>query len=215
MALLDPANMAGLAERSRSKGALEGGEKVYMDKEELARHLFASREDSILVMIDMQTKLVPKMCEPERIIENAKRLLALSRIMGLPVVFTEQENLGPTVPELTEGTTEPAPISKMAFNCFSSIPFSVRLRETERHTLIVAGIEAHICVAQTALWAHPRFNVHVVSDAVSSRSPDNYRVAIERMRTGGLTITSTEMVIYELLQRAGTDEFRAMLPLIK
>ncbi len=186
-----------------------------MDKEELARHLFATREDSVLVIIDMQTRLVPVVSQAERIVENTKRLLALSRLLALPAVFTEQENLGPTVPELIEGITDHAPVSKLAFNCFSSVPFSVRLRETGRHTLILAGIEAHICVAQTALWAHPRFNVHVVSDAISSRSPDNRSVAVERMRAGGLTITSTEMVIYELLQQAGTDEFRAMLPLIK
>lgn len=186
-----------------------------MDKEELARHLFASREDSLLVIIDMQERLVPAMCQSERIVENAKRLLALSRIMDLPVVFTEQEKLGPTIAQITEGAKDHKPILKMDFNCFSSIPFSARVRETGRHTLIIAGIEAHICVAQTALWAHPRFNVHVVSDAISSRSPDNFSVAIERMRAGGVTITSTEMVVYELLQRAGTDEFRAMLPLIK
>ena len=186
-----------------------------MDKEALARHLFATREDSLLVIIDMQEKLVPAMSQPERIIENARRLLALSRIMGLPVVFTEQEKLGPTVRQLIEVTGDYRPISKIDFNCFSSIPFSARVREIGRHTLIIAGIEAHICIAQTALWAHPRFNVHVVSDAISSRSPDNLSVAIERMRTGGMTITSTEMVVYELLQKAGTDEFKAMLPLIK
>jgi nicotinamidase-related amidase len=187
----------------------------YMDKEELARHLFATREDSFLVIVDMQERLVPAMSQPEKIVANTRRLLALSRTMNLPVVFTEQEKLGATLPELTEGFTDFAPISKLAFNCFSSVPFSARIREIGRHTMIVAGIEAHICVTQTALWAHPRFNVHVVSDAISSRSPDNFAVALERMRTGGLTITSTEMVIYELLQKAGTDEFRAMLPLIK
>lgn len=187
----------------------------YMDKEELARHLFATREDSLLLVIDMQERLVPAMSQPEKIVGNAKRLLALSRIIGLPVIFTEQEKLGPTVGELTEGAKESSPISKITFNCFSSIPFSARVRESGRHTLIIAGIEAHICVAQTALWAHPRFNVHVVSDAISSRSPDNLSVAVERLRGGGVTITSTEMVIYELLGQAGTDEFRAMLPLIK
>lgn len=187
----------------------------YMDKEELARHLFATREDSLLLIIDMQERLVPAMSQPEKIVGNAKRLLALSRLMSLPVVLTEQEKLGPTIPELKEGAKDYDPISKLAFNCFSSVPFAARVRETGRHTLIVAGIEAHICVAQTALWAHPRFNVHVVSDAISSRSPENLSVAIERMRAGGLVITSTEMVIYEMLQKAGTDEFRAMLPLIK
>jgi len=186
-----------------------------MDQEDLARHLFATREDSALIMIDIQERLLPAMSSPEKMVENGRRLLALAKIMGLPVIFTEQEKLGPTIRELTEGFADFAPVAKTTFNCFSCIPFAAKVRETGRHTLILTGIEAHICVSQTALWAHPRFRVHVVSDAVSSRSPDNLSAAIARMRAAGLTITSTEMVIYEVLERAGTDEFKAMLPMIK
>ena len=186
-----------------------------MDQEDLARHLFATREDSALIMIDIQERLLPAMSSPEKMVENGRRLLALAKIMGLPVIFTEQEKLGPTIRELTEGFADFAPVVKTTFNCFSCTPFAAKVRETGRHTLILTGIEAHICVSQTALWAHPRFRVHVVSDAVSSRSPDNLSAAIARMRAAGLTITSTEMVIYEVLERAGTDEFKAMLPIIK
>jgi len=186
-----------------------------MDQEDLARHLFATREDSALIMIDIQERLLPAMSSPEKMVENGRRLLALAKIMGLPVIFTEQEKLGPTIRELTEGFADFAPVAKTTFNCFSCTPFAAKVRETGRHTLILTGIEAHICVSQTALWAHPRFRVHVVSDAVSSRSPDNLSAAIARMRAAGLTITSTEMVIYEVLERAGTDEFKAMLPIIK
>ena len=186
-----------------------------MDQEDLARHLFATREESVLIMIDIQERLLPAMSSPEKMVENGRRLLALAKIMGLPVIFTEQEKLGPTVRELTEGFADFAPVAKTTFNCFSCIPFAAKVRETGRHTLILTGIEAHICVSQTALWAHPRFRVHVVSDAISSRSPDNLSVAIARMRAAGVTITSTEMVIYEVLERAGTDEFKAMLPIIK
>ena len=186
-----------------------------MDQEDLARHLFATREDSALIMIDIQERLLPAMSSPEKMVENGRRLLALAKIMGLPVIFTEQEKLGPTIRELTEGFADFAPVAKTTFNCFSCTPFAAKVRETGRHTLILTGIEAHICVSQTALWAHPRFRVHVVSDAVSSRSPDNLSAAIARMRAAGLTITSTEMVIYEVLERAGTDEFKAMLPMIK
>ncbi len=186
-----------------------------MDQEDLARHLFATREDSALIMIDIQERLLPAMSSPEKMVENGRRLLALAKIMGLPVIFTEQEKLGPTIRELTEGFADFAPVAKTTFNCFSCTPFAAKVRETGRHTLILTGIEAHICVSQTALWAHPRFRVHVVSDAVSSRSPDNLSAAIARMRAAGLTITSTEMVIYEVLEKAGTDEFKAMLPIIK
>jgi nicotinamidase-related amidase len=174
-----------------------------------------SGEDSLLIVIDMQQKLVPAMSAREKLVENAKRLLALADTLHLPVVVTEQEKLGQTVGEVSERTRDFAPVAKISFNCFFCGPFSRRIRELQRNTLIIAGIEAHICVAQTALWAHPQFRVHVVSDAISSRSPDNVRVAVERMRAGGVTITSTEMVIYELLQKAGTEEFKTMLPHVK
>jgi nicotinamidase-related amidase len=174
-----------------------------------------TREESLLLVIDMQEKLVPAMSEPGRIVENTKRLLALARILGLPVVFTEQGKLGPTLEEIRKEAPTFEAISKMAFNCFASDMFAARVNKLERSTLIIIGIEAHICVAQTAIWAHPRFRVHVVSDAVSSRSPDNHAVALDRMRAVGITVTSTEMTIYELLREAGTEQFRAMLPYVK
>jgi isochorismate hydrolase len=174
-----------------------------------------SREDGLLVVIDMQEKLVSAMTQKARIVTNTKRLLALARTIDLPVVVTEQENLGPTVNEIAEDIPRFAPIRKICFNCFLCEPFATRIKETGRSSLIVCGIEAHICVAQTALWAYPDFSVHVMSDAISSRSIDNVSVGIERMRSLGVTISSTEMLIYELLQRGGTEEFRAMLPFVK
>jgi nicotinamidase-related amidase len=171
-------------------------------------------EESLLVIIDMQEKLVPAMAGAQRLMANTKRLLGLAAVMGLPVIVTEQEKLGLTVREISEKITSPEPIPKSAFNCFLSEAFAARVGEAARHILIIAGIEAHICVAQTALSGHPRFGIHV-GDAVASRSPDNVTVALDRMRAAGITITSTEMVIYELLGKAGTAEFKAMLPLIK
>jgi isochorismate hydrolase len=172
-------------------------------------------EESLLVIIDMQERLVPAMAEAERLNGNMKRLLGLAAVMGLPVIVTEQEKLGPTIREIGEKVTSSEPIPKSAFNCFLSEAFAARVGETARKTLIIAGIEAHICVAQTALSGHPRFRIHVVGDAVASRSRDNVTVALDRMRAAGITVTSTEMVIYELLRKAGTAEFKAMLPLIK
>lgn len=186
-----------------------------MDKRGYAGQGLLTREDSIVVIIDAQEKLVPAVSQAQRLIENMKRLLSVAQIMALPVVATEQEKLGPTICEIAERIRDFEPISKLAFNCFLSEPFAERVRETGRKSLIIAGIEAHICVTQTALWAHPGFRVHVLSDGISSRSPDNISVAVERMRASGVTITSAEMVIYELLQRAGTEEFRAVLPLVK
>jgi nicotinamidase-related amidase len=96
-----------------------------------------------------------------------------------------------------------------------SVEFEHNIKRLERKTLILAGVEAHICVAQTALHALPSFKVHVLADAIGSRTIENRDLAIERMRQAGATITSTEMFIYEILQRAGTDNFRAALQLVK
>jgi isochorismate hydrolase len=89
------------------------------------------------------------------------------------------------------------------------------LNQLDRKNVIMTGIETHICIIQTALHLLPRFGVHVISDAVSSRSLENWRIALQRMRQSGVIVSSTEMVIYELLERAGTEEFRKTLPLVK
>ena len=175
-----------------------------------------TRQEAVLVIIDMQEKLVPVMVEPEKIIENTKRLIALSKVTGLPIIITEQEKLGPTVTEIKNDIPGAEAIAKMSFNCFLTERFSHKVAETRRTTLIVCGIESHICVVQTALKAVENgFNVHVVGDAVSSRAPANKTVALDRMRMSGVTVTSTEMAIYEVLEKAGTDEFKAMLAVVK
>jgi len=174
-----------------------------------------SKNDSVLVIIDMQERLIPVIADKEKIVENALRLVKFAHIVGLPIILTEQQNLGETAPELREELKDVQPIIKWEFDCFESIAFAHRLGQLKRNTLIIIGIEAHICVAQTVLHASSRYSVHVVSDAVSSRSPHNWEVALQRMRQEGVTVTSTEMVIYELLGKAGTDEFKEALKLVK
>ncbi|OPY62196.1 MAG: Isochorismatase family protein [Syntrophorhabdaceae bacterium PtaU1.Bin034] len=186
-----------------------------MDKKSVNEQPFITREDTLLVIIDVQERLLPAISGSGKIIENTNRLLALSRVLGLPVIFSEQEKLGATIPQIKEQAPHFDAVSKVTFNCFLNDDFADKVRETERRTLVMSGVEAHICVAQTALWAHPHFRVQVVGDAIGSRSPDNHHIAIERMRMSGVTITSTEMVIYELLRKAGTEEFKAILPYIK
>lgn len=172
-------------------------------------------EDSVLVVIDAQEKLMPVIANEEQVLENVVRLLKFSAIIGLPVILTEQEKLGDTLSEVLEASPNLQPIRKLDFDCFGCQDFAEEVRRLGRNTLILTGVETHICVAQTALHAVPDLTVHVVSDATSSRTEENWRIALERMRQAGVVITSTEMVIYELLQKAGTDEFRAVLPLVK
>ncbi len=173
------------------------------------------REDSVLVVIDVQEKLMPAISDSETVIDNIVRLLKFSKIIGLPIILTEQQKLGATVSEVKGEIPDVHPISKLAFDCFCQPEFEAAVRKTGRATLILTGVENHVCVAQSALHAMPRYAVHVVSDAVGSRTEDNWRIGLQRMRQAGAVITSTEMLIFELLQQAGTDEFRATLPLVK
>ena len=182
-----------------------------MDK----RSQILDRKDTLLVIIDMQERLVPVMSEKEKLIENMVKLIRFSKIIGIPTILTEQENLGETLPEIRSLLPDTEPIRKLEFNAFLSRSFKEGLKAMGRNSLIMGGIEAHICVAQTAIHAVPDYLVHVICDAVSSRSLLDWDIALRRMQQSGVTITSKEMVIFELLERAGNDTFREALKLVK
>lgn len=174
-----------------------------------------TREESVLVIIDIQEKLMPVIAQKEIILHNTNRLLRFARLLDIPVVVTEQEKLGLTLPEIAAEVVGINPVGKVFFNCFMSGQFENRISQFAHKTLILTGVEAHICVMQTALHALSSYNVHVIADAIGSRTIENRDIAIERMRQSGATISSTEMFIYEILQRAGTDTFKAALQLVK
>ena len=174
-----------------------------------------AREDCVLVVIDVQEKLMPAISNQKRVVANVVRLIKFSNIIGLPIIVTEQEKLGNTLAEVRSELGNTTSISKVCFNCFFCQDFADEVRRLGRNTLILTGAEAHICVAQTAIHAAPRFNVQAVSDAISSRTRQNWLVSLARMQQNGVSITSTEMFIYEILQKAGTDEFKATLKLVK
>ena len=175
-----------------------------------------NREDSLLVVIDAQERLMPVINDKESVTSNIKRLAAFAQIIDLPVIYTEQDKLGPTLSEIAEaGGGDIAAIPKITFDCFGCEEFVAKLQELDKTNLLLCGIEAHICVAQTALTAVENYNVHLIADAAGSRAQGNWNVAVGRLHSAGAVITSTEMVIYELLKQAGTDEFRATLPLVK
>ena len=174
-----------------------------------------SREDTALVIIDVQERLLPAIHNGEKLLQNIVKLLRFAKIIDLPVLVTEQEKLGPTVSEIREELPLIDPVSKVEFDACKCAGFAERLGRLRRKSLVVAGIESHICITQTVLHLLPHYRVHVVSDAVSSRSPDDWKIALRRLEQSGAVISSTEMVIYELLERAGTEEFRAALRLVK
>ncbi|TAK30804.1 MAG: isochorismatase family protein [Chloroflexota bacterium] len=174
-----------------------------------------SRNDTALVIVDIQERLMPSIANHETLLANVLRLIRFARILNLPILASQQIKLGPLVSEIASELPDLEVTTKAEFGALKCPEFSQRVDASGRNTLIVVGMEAHICVAQTVLHAVPRYRVHVISDAVGSRTEDNWRVGIERMRQTGAIISSTEMLMYELMERAGTDEFRAVLPIVK
>ncbi len=174
-----------------------------------------SAKDSLLLIVDVQEKLMPVISNNDEVIANIVRLVKFANIINMPVIFTEQVKLGKTAPEIMTEHNGLNPIQKREFGCFSNDEFVNHIASLDVSTLIVAGVEAHVCISQTVTGALEKYNVHVVSDAVSSRTIQNRKVGLDRMQNNGAVITSTEMVIFELLKCAGTEEFREALRLVK
>ena len=177
-------------------------------------------EECALLVIDIQEKLLPPIFNKDALVRNAQLLIRLANILELPTLVSTQytRGLGPTVPEIASLLSLPHPIDKLEFSCFSNDQFcgSMKSLPGNRNTLLLCGMETHICVMQTALGALNRgFLVHVASDAVGSRSEANWDVGLKRMETAGALISSTETIIYELLRASGTPAFKAMLPYLK
>lgn len=170
----------------------------------------------VVVVIDLQQKLLPAIAERERVLANSLLLLRLAEVVDLPVILTTQyrKGLGDIVPEVTQAAPKTAPLDKVAFGCFGAPEFGTRIAALEgRDQLLVAGVEAHICVAQTVLGALAKpLTVHVAADAVGSRTPENREIGLRRMEGAGAVITSAEMAIYELLGRSDASAFKTMLP---
>jgi nicotinamidase-related amidase len=177
-----------------------------------------ARDKATLVVIDIQERLLPAIFEKERVLQNAVRLVKGAAALGLPVLATEQyrKGLGPTVAEVAAAVPGFAPLQKLAFSACGAEGFTRALQAKSASYAILCGIESHVCVAQTCLdFLDLGIRVFVAADAVSSRTPDNWRIGLERMRAAGAVIASTEMVLFELLEKAGTAEFKQILELVK
>lgn len=178
------------------------------------------RNHTALIIVDLQEKLVPHIFEKERVLRNTQLLIRLAQIFGIPIVMTTQyaKGLGATVPEIASLLPNITPLDKATFGCFDNEGFTQALRRLGSgiNTVVLAGIESHICVTQTALGALANgYLVHVASDAISSRTEHNWRVGLNRMERSGALVSSTEMIIYELLARSDTPEFKQMLQYLK
>lgn len=180
--------------------------------------LLLNPNDTVLLIIDIQERLWNAMYNKEEIEKNAGILAELAIKAVIPIVYTEQykKGIGPTIKTVDEKVMDVQGIEKLCFNCFDEEDFKDRLFSSERRTLLICGIEAHICVLQTALTAIEKgFTVHIVADATGSRTERNHHTGIERMRDAGCVITSTEAAVFEVVKEAGTPLFKEMLALIK
>ena len=176
------------------------------------------RTQAGLVVVDIQERLLPAIFEKERVAQNAMRLIQGAAMLGVPVFATEQyrKGLGATVAEVAVVIPGFTPMEKLTFSSCGAPGFMEALQTKGVKDVILCGIEAHVCVSQTCLDLLDRqYRVFVVADAVSSRTAENHRCGVERMRDAGAVIVSAEMILFELLERAGTDEFKKVLELVK
>lgn len=186
--------------------------------EEIARRSLIA-DECALIVIDIQQKLLPPIFQKEQLIKNAQLLLRLAGILHMPAILTTQyeKGLGDTVPEIQELMPNSG-IDKQVFSCFGSDMFCSALKRLpgRRNTVLLCGMESHICVMQTALGAlNEGYLVHAASDAVGSRTEWNWKIGLDRMRMAGAVISSTETIVYELLRSSGGDAFKQMLPHLK
>jgi nicotinamidase-related amidase len=189
------------------------------DYAEVARQALEA-ERCALVVIDIQEKLLPPISEKERLVRNATLLIRAAEILKIPALVTTQysRGLGTTVAEIASLLPEANALDKDKFSCFGSETFCATLKRLpgNRNTLLLCGMESHICVMQTALAAlREGYIVHIGSDAVSSRTEWNWKIGLERMRAAGAVISSTEMMIYELMRSSSSPAFKQMLPHLK
>jgi nicotinamidase-related amidase len=184
----------------------------------------AGRDSAVLVIVDVQERLGAVMPRRASVLDAAVKLVRTAAIVGVPVMATRQypAGLGDVEPvlraalESVEATTPVSHVDKVAFDCFAEPAFAEAVVASGRKQLVIVGMETHICVTQTALTAlRSGFDVHVVADACCSRDAGMHDIALERMRVAGVVVTTAESVQYELVGVADTDEFRALLRIVK
>jgi nicotinamidase-related amidase len=175
-------------------------------------------DSAILTVVDIQGKLANLMAERETLFENTRRMIEGAKLFDIPILLSEQlpDKLGPTVEELAPYLNGVKPIIKNSFSCCGADVFRATLVETGRRQVILTGIEAHICVYQTAAdLLADGYEVQVVADAVSSRVASNREVALTRLAHMGAAITSTEMALFELQRVAAGETFRSLLRIVR
>lgn len=180
---------------------------------------------SFLLMIDMQERLLPAIFNKDEVIKNSVRILTAAKELSVPVIATEQypKGIGSTIPEVKNLIPEDSTImEKVEFSCcaaqgFGDAILNLNFNTGTKDTVILFGVETHICVLATAMDLIEKYNLNVVivADACGSRDEKNHELALEAARSLGCFVVPTETVVYHMLERAGTPQFKALLPLFK
>ncbi len=179
---------------------------------------FLDIDKTALIIIDMQEKLFPVMQEKEKLLRNIVKLIKGTQVLDIPVLFTEQypRGLGPTLPEIRELVPDFQLVEKVNFNCCDEAAFCRALEALKKKQVLIAGIESHICVYQTAVaLARAGYAVQVVADGAASREAENKMVALFKMGAAGISPTTVEMVLFELLKFASGDKFKLISNIVK
>jgi nicotinamidase-related amidase len=175
-------------------------------------------DNTFLLLIDMQERLYHAMHGKDDLLGNVRKLVMGIRAFGIPIVMSEQypEGIGKTIPEVAQLLPDTPGIRKMSFSCCADAECSAAIAATGRRQALIAGIEAHVCVYQTSMdLLEKGYEVQVAADAVSSRSPRNRDIGLEKMRDAGIAITSVEIALFELLKTAEAEKFREISKILK
>jgi nicotinamidase-related amidase len=176
------------------------------------------RDSTALLIIDIQERILGVMRNHEELINNAIKLIEGCKVLNIPIYVTEQypKGLGKTASLLEPYLTEITPIEKSTFSCCGAEGLFDSFKNSEKKQIVISGIESHVCVQQTALdLIENGFSVTLAADAVSSRKEVDYNIALSRMRQKGIDISTTEAILFELLEFSGTEEFKRVSKLIK
>jgi len=182
---------------------------------------FLQRDRTVLAVVDVQERLLPAIPEERRAttLRNVLILVQTARTLGIPIVVSEQyrKGLGATMPEVREAIGDAfAPIEKMVFSCARSPEFQAALEATHRRDIIICGVEAHVCVLQSTIdLTNAGYRVNVPADAVASRRTLDWETGVRLMEKAGAAVGTTETFVFQLLERAGTEEFKTIARLVK
>ncbi|KGJ87465.1 isochorismatase family protein [Thalassotalea sp. ND16A] len=177
-----------------------------------------NKDDTVFVLVDVQGNLAGLMHDKQTLFSNLQKLIKSLQILNIPIIWLEQnpQAIGQTIPLISSLLVGQKPISKMSFSAFQEEHFVKQLEQLDRKQVLIAGIESHVCVYQTAMdLLSANYHVELVSDAVASRTQSNKQIALLKMQNQGITLTSTEMALFELLGVAEGKQFKQIIKIIK